>query len=48
MYTGGSYTWGMIANMYLVGAKMKFPKEFLYVKVDLQDPGGPAEIAFCP
>ena len=31
----------MIANIYLGEQRLrKFPKEFLYVKVDLQDPGG--------
>ena len=52
MCIGGSYAWGMIASTYLGegggGRKRKFPKEFLYVKVDLQSPGGGAKIPFCP
>ena len=50
----GPYAWGMIANKCLgaVGRvaqrSRKFLKEFLYGKVDLQDPGGRAKVAFCP
>ena len=49
MYISGPCAWRMIANTFLGGFidKGNF-KEFLYVKVDLQDPGGQAKIAFRP
>ena len=43
--------WRMIANMYLTGLEIKeISKGILYVKADLQAPGGWAKIkiAFCP
>ena len=48
MYTSGSYAWEIIAHIYLGGMEIKFPKEFLHIKEDLQGLGDQAKIVFCP
>ena len=46
MYIRGPYFWKMTANIYLGwGIEIrKFPKGFLYIRGDLQDPGGQANV----
>ena len=49
MYISGPRAWGDDRQHVSQWVEIKkLPKEFLYVRVDPQDPGGQARLACCP